>query len=89
MENNPVLALDSEACKDSFTQYICALQRLFNSDMNEETLGVFNQEVDRLKKVLGLSKVPKNYKGLKILERDNAIKVLAFLAVYKNSGIVN
>ena len=89
MESNPVLALDSEVCKDSFTQYICALQRLFNSDMNEETLGVFNQEVDRLKKVLGLSKVPKNYKGLRILERDNAIKVLAFLAVYKNSRIIN
>jgi hypothetical protein len=67
---------------------ISAIYRVFSYDSLEGNLYSFVSEVISLQNELGLPNMYKEYAELPILENDNSIKVLAYIAIYKNSEYI-
>jgi hypothetical protein len=86
--NCPILSLNPNFAVHCFERYISAIYTLFSYDSLEENLGGFESEVGTIQNELGLSLFDQGYTELEILKDDNAIKVLACIAIYKNSEYI-
>lgn len=86
--NSPILSLNPKLAAECFEGYLSTIYEFFSTDLLEEDLFEFKSEVYRLQEQLGLPDSNIEYAEIPILKDDNAIKILAFIAIYHNSEYI-